>query len=87
MLVTEADAKTKWCPHQGPHRSLCLGTGCMAWRWAESETQTIVSVAGPKPEGDGWERLESNDEAPATRWQRVRPDRKGLCGLAGGSRG
>lgn len=37
MPVTETDALEKWCPASfGGVRAKCLGSGCMAWRWAES---------------------------------------------------
>lgn len=37
MLLTEKEASGKWCP-SGARQ--CLGSGCMAWRWSESEPST-----------------------------------------------
>lgn len=53
MFVTEAEARTKWCPearvlatvgekggvgtyNRNDEHPLCLGTGCMQWRWGET---------------------------------------------------
>lgn len=42
MILTEAEAKTKWCPMasyrnrggpQADSKARCLASGCMAWRW------------------------------------------------------
>ena len=33
--VTPEEAQTKWCPIQNPPQA-CIGTECMAWRWASS---------------------------------------------------
>ena len=114
-MMTEAEAKTKWCPFArvglvtdddggvAVNRSVepvdkrtvsicsvydetrCIAAACMAWRWDESEWQTMDSLRGPKPEGEGWEQItDAPVEAPITRWRRIRQDRKGLCGLARG---
>lgn len=34
MLMTEQEAREKWCPATGTRASTarCLGSGCMAWR-------------------------------------------------------
>jgi hypothetical protein len=37
MLITEEEARTKWCPFSDPtfedrHYPVCLGSMCMAWR-------------------------------------------------------
>ncbi len=33
-MMTEDEAKTKWCPHvrMAEHGDFCLGSDCMAWR-------------------------------------------------------
>jgi hypothetical protein len=37
MPITENDALEKWCHTSfSGVRAKCLGSGCMAWRWAES---------------------------------------------------
>ena len=39
-VMTEEEAKTKWCPQcvsqtdgDAEYSQRCLGSGCMAWRW------------------------------------------------------
>jgi hypothetical protein len=37
VLVTEKGAAEKWCQQTfSGTRAQCIGSGCMAWRWAES---------------------------------------------------
>lgn len=36
MLVSEEEAKMKWCPQLEDQRDHCIASRCMAWRW-ESE--------------------------------------------------
>ena len=35
MILTEGEARTKWCPQDGT--SDCITTNCMMWRWYEPE--------------------------------------------------
>lgn len=55
MLMTEAEARTKWCPMfrraggngnadaDGGRRSNCIASGCAMWRWAARLTETHTS--------------------------------------------
>lgn len=33
--MTEAEAGTRWCHRMPSDSSNCIGSRCMAWRWAE----------------------------------------------------
>jgi len=49
MLLTEEEAKTKWCPHAGPNRfdrqtEYCEGSICMAWRWRDWNYENIGGI-------------------------------------------
>ncbi|PYF04998.1 hypothetical protein BJ122_102224 [Rhodopseudomonas faecalis] len=85
MFTTEEEAKRKACPcvERNP---LCLGEECMAWRWAEDETEVAFTAIGARPNGDGWEGpteyRDTNGWVGHT-WQRHRVDRVGFCGLIG----
>lgn len=40
MLLTEEEARTKWCHclrQEGSEDNRCMASGCMAWRWAKGE--------------------------------------------------
>jgi hypothetical protein len=73
MIIKAEQAINMACPFQfdasGP--GTCLGSGCMAWQWADREfeertTDNIYRAEGmeherpvgdpPRPEGDGWEK-------------------------------
>lgn len=39
-MITEAEAKTKWCPYQRSalvREESCIASECMAWRWVNVE--------------------------------------------------
>lgn len=41
MLVTEEEAKTKWCPRESRGgtgvTNKCIGSECMVWWWIDKE--------------------------------------------------
>ena len=46
MILTEEEAKNKWCPYQGTGEAArsansvvyrCIASDCMAWRWSTPE--------------------------------------------------
>jgi hypothetical protein len=81
MAMTEADAKTKWCPfvrcdgtnrhwgsdHEAAPISRCVGSRCMAWRWSNWKLGHDPSYKGG---------------AMAAAFERENP-LHGFCGLAG----
>lgn len=53
MLVTEKEAAEKWCQQTfSGTRAQCIGSGCMAWRWAESVPHVCTDCG---TEGAAWE--------------------------------
>lgn len=45
--------------------ALCLGTGCMAWRWASPELRKFIRAATGEDQRE-WDKL-GEDEQPPTR--------------------
>lgn len=53
MLLTEEDARQKWCPYvhldrsieqpEGAHEN-CMASGCMQWRWAVHYTDDYYQL-------------------------------------------
>ena len=105
-MLTEEEAKAKWCPFTNGSavakerievpgdlttaNSRCIASACMAWRWADDEsddetatTENRVSgnaVFYNPPSGDGWASFRTNPRT--TEWRRkIRSS--GYCGLAG----
>jgi hypothetical protein len=66
--ITEADAKTKWCPQTDTHpshdSSKCIGSACMMWRW-----QSSLTVNNPSRIAGAGQSIKRES---------------GYCGLAGG---
>lgn len=95
MLLTEEEAKKKWCPETGEEK--CIASGCMAWRWGEKSYQFRIldSTQTTKKEKkelekEGWKLIhrEVNKKDPYSNtwtWRRPMPDGtdRGYCGLAG----
>lgn len=50
MLLSEGEAKFKYCPHlktKNDEMKFCQGTMCMMWRWLdEAKTQGYCGLAG-----------------------------------------
>ncbi len=80
MMLTEEEARTKWCPHgRGVDNDfaagivvtnlgcLCLGSDCMQWRWLG---RRITFYDGDN--GSGTTQTPENDIG-----------KRGYCGLAG----
>lgn len=89
--MTEDEAKTKWCPafrgnDHGINRRFeletasignCLGSACMAWRWAKG-VSVAEAAAKIATEGGDWRCAIALRDAQ----EAMRPD-DGFCGLAG----
>jgi hypothetical protein len=102
---TEEVAVTVHCPMRlefvelKRSQSLCLGSGCMAWRWnampdpkyirAENGSAESIEDAGARPNGDGWEFVpyDLDNEVYVSVWREtdeaLHARREGYCGLAG----
>jgi hypothetical protein len=101
MILTEAEAKTKWCPFgrflaevrvnrttvaaaavntagandiRGQATSICIGSHCMAWRWAMKRNPDW------KQSGIGGYPLPHPDD---TSPPYIEDRERGYCGLAG----
>jgi hypothetical protein len=73
-------------------RGMCLGPGCMAWRWGQDEflyqstgnnrmDPTSTEPTPVPPDGEGWEIYRK--ERVTTLWRRKNPvTRTGYCGLS-----
>lgn len=83
MLLTEEEAKEKWCPQLEDQRDRCIGCACMAWRWARvKETQSfLTAVAKHMSQQDKPDFRKSTQAVFAT--GDFEKHTEGYCGLAG----
>lgn len=75
MIVKEKDAYSLVCPYKitsGALNDGCLGSGCMAWRWAAEANPDYVLP----------HVLQINSD-PRTNLMYIRSKTHGYCGLAG----
>jgi len=77
MLITQEEAKSKWCPmpcpdNKPPGICPCIASECMMWRW-ETMTRWEQRLRDGRNSAPGIDMQEVADLLP----------RKGYCGLAG----
>jgi len=85
MIVTEEDAKTKFCPRLAVNPECdiyCIASDCMHWRWFDEEYEYSFT------ETDGWEQdsyylIEPFGIKKRNRWRKSKENRRGYCGLSG----
>lgn len=81
-MLTETEAKTKWCPYSGTiipmfppvERGFCIASACMMWRQAQ------------KPNPDWRQSSMASYPMPNTRFDPpmyINGPERGYCGLAG----
>lgn len=79
MILTEEEAKTKWCPQtfdpsgDGHRRLKCVGSACMAWRWVTNGGH--YEAVAPNHHGPSFARLIPGTGTLSTT--------HGYCGKAG----
>lgn len=94
MIISEADAKTKWCPftfgvpeqrgadgcgiREGGPWTCCT-TLCMAWRTVPPEIAECTTSLGQMPKGDDWRQIERRDTDYGLRWARTVHNGGGFC--------
>lgn len=96
MILTEAEARQKWCPHVrmgsvGHNRWSdtsdpigLAGCECVAsscMSWCWAETFWQYDHAEARPEGEGWKQGPHPGSPGVTVWKRPKEPR-GYCGLA-----
>lgn len=87
--LTEAEAKTKWCPMASDKTAYhcCVASACMMWRSSEDEFEECETDLGQLPRdyhtsAPQWRQIDRGDSW-GLRWQRKVSDGGGYCGLAG----
>lgn len=97
MLVTEEEARTKWCPETrsgifSGEQTLCIASKCMAWRLYSGPTpaqyEECTTKGGLPTHGSDWEMV-SHDDGSAfhkltfRRLTKEAQPARGFCGIAG----
>lgn len=83
-MLTEKQAKTKWCPlaaanSTNPRKPLCIASNCAAWRWAQK----------PNPAWKDTRSMMATYPPSDTRFDEpmyIEDKTRGHCGIAGQDR-
>lgn len=91
MLVSEEEAKERWCPvatNEQPTewQACCIGARCMAWRWQPLQAdQPFMDAVKARTEETGETMSKATKYVRAHLAELGLPDKpyRGICGLAG----
>lgn len=84
--MKESDALKLSCPYAaGSPAGLCIGSGCMAWRWLLKPglEEAYLPPDDSFNKGSGWRKTETTDAEGRVRWVRGDADGDGYCGRVG----
>ena len=84
--MTEAEAKTKWCPFMKDNEpeAACIASACMAWRWDEAKRtlaflEAVQAYMKTQPKPNFNTATQAVYAESGGRYERI----EGGCGLAG----